>query len=266
MAINYPIVGIPCDINRSGINASHGVGEKYINAIAHGSRVCPILIPAQGPGEDLESMDENMFVGSLLNKLDGLFLAGSPSNIMPDLYGDEASLTPNDHDSQRDSMSLLLIKAAFKRKMPILAVCRGMQEVNVALGGTLHQRVQDVEGLNDHREDKHLPREEQYGDSHTVQLRATGELIKLVDTETIRVNSLHGQGIKQLAEGLVTEAHASDDLVEAFRLNDDDHFVWAVQWHPEWQFKTNIFSSALFASFGNSVRTFAQKKASKIDA
>ncbi len=250
----YPIVGIPCDISRNGLHAFHGVGEKYINAVANGAGVCPILIPAQGPGEDLEAMDETMFIDSLLDKLDGLFLAGSPSNVEPSLYGDENSLTPNDHDPQRDTMTMALIKAAIKRKMPILAVCRGMQEVNVALGGTLHQRVHEIEGLNDHREDKTLEREGQYGKSHEVNLVDGGRLSSLTDTKTISVNSLHGQGIKQLANQLVAEANAVDGLVEAFSLDDESHYVLAVQWHPEWRFRDNAFSTALFRSFGEAVR------------
>lgn len=249
-----PLVGIPCDISRNGLHAFHGVGEKYINAVAHGAGVCPILIPAQGPGDDLEPMDSKLFIDGLLDKLDGLFFAGSPSNVQPHLYGKEESLTPDSHDPQRDSMSMLLIKAAMRRKMPILAVCRGMQEINVALGGTLHQRVHEVEGLSDHREDKTLSREGQYGDSHKVKLVSGGELVKLAGKDTVTVNSLHGQGINQMGRGLVAEAHAADGLVEAFRLDDDGHFVVAVQWHPEWRFKESVFSSALFRAFGEVVR------------
>lgn len=250
----YPIVGIPCDIGRSGLHAFHGVGEKYINAVANGAGVCPILIPAQGPGEDLQVMDESMFVDSLLDKLDGLFFPGSPSNVSPGLYGEQQSLTPEDHDLQRDAMTMSLIKAAIKRKMPILAVCRGMQEVNVALGGTLHQRVHEVDGLDDHRENKTLSREGQYGPSHPVNLVNRGQLASLTDEPSIMVNSLHGQGIKQLAEGLVVEALAPDGLVEAFSLDDSEQYLVAVQWHPEWQFKENVFSTALFQSFGDVVR------------
>lgn len=249
-----PIVGISCDISRNGLHAFHGVGEKYINAVAHGANVCPILIPAQGPGEDLEPMDERMFINSVLDKLDGLFLAGSPSNVAPELYGDEISMTPDDHDPQRDNMTQALISAAIERKMPILAVCRGLQEVNVALGGTLHQRVHEVGGLDDHREDKTLSREGQYSNSHKVQLVAGGKLAGLTNAEVIDVNSLHGQGIKKLGKGLTAEAHAKDGLVEAFRLNDEQHFVLAVQWHPEWRFRENAFSCALFKAFGNAIR------------
>lgn len=252
---NHLLVGIPCDISRNGLHAFHGVGEKYINAVAHGASVCPILIPAQGPGEDLEPMDEKMFIDSLLDKIGGLFLAGSPSNVEPGLYGDEVSLTPDDHDPQRDNMTQSLIKAAIKRKMPILAVCRGMQEVNVALGGTLHQRVHEVEGLNDHRENKTLSREGQYSDSHKVHLVTGGKMAELANSKTIDVNSLHGQGINILGNGLIAEAHAKDGLVEAFSLADEKHFVMAVQWHPEWRYKENAFSRALFGAFGDAVRT-----------
>ena len=251
---SYPLVGIPCDVKHDGFSMFHGVGEKYINAIVHGSEICPVLIPAQGPGEDLEVVDQQLNIDRLLANLDGLFLPGSPSNIHPDLYSDEVSSTPDFHDPQRDSLTLPLIRAAINKKMPILAVCRGMQELNVALGGTIHQQVQKLPGMMDHREDKTKDRAEQYQDAHSVQLTPGGALFHLAGTDSIVVNSLHGQGINKLGNGLIIEAWAEDGLVEGFRIDDDSHFVLAVQWHPEWQFQDNQFSSALFKRFGQAVR------------
>lgn len=251
----YPLVGIPCDVIRSGMHPFHGVGEKYINAVAAGAEVCPLLIPAQGPGEDLEPIEGLMGSEQLLNSLDGLFLPGSPSNIEPHRYSDESSLTPESHDPQRDSATLPLIRAAVARKIPILAVCRGMQELNVALGGTLHQRVYEVPGMMDHREDKSLSREGQYGDAHEVQLVPGGLLTELIGVQSATVNSLHGQGMKTLGEGLIPEAHAPDGLVEAFRLDDGNYFVVGVQWHPEWQFRESPLSTALFSAFGRALRS-----------
>lgn len=253
-SIRYPIVGIPCDVIRNGMHPFHGVGEKYINAVANGAHACPLLIPAQGPGEDMESWREKQTIERLLETIDGLFLPGSPSNIQPHLYSQEQSLTPDTHDPQRDNITLPLINAALARKIPILAVCRGMQELNVALGGTLHQRVHEIPGMMDHRENKSLPREEQYQDAHEVRLTSGGRLATLVNSESIRVNSLHGQGMNRLGKGLVEEAYAPDGLVEAFRLEDASHFVIGVQWHPEWRFRENRFSSALFNAFGQALR------------
>jgi len=251
----YPIVGIPCDVIRNGMHPFHGVGEKYINAVANGADACPLLIPARGPGDDLLIRDEDSSMERLLDTLDGLFFPGSPSNVQPHLYSKEQSLTPEAHDPQRDNTTLPLIKAALARKIPILAVCRGMQELNVALGGTLHQRVHEIPGMMDHREDKSLSREAQYSDTHEVRLAPGGILANLVNTESIRVNSLHGQGMNRLGKGLLVEAYAPDGLVEAFRLESVDHFVVGVQWHPEWRFQENPFSRALFNAFGMALRS-----------
>ncbi|MCP3675098.1 MAG: gamma-glutamyl-gamma-aminobutyrate hydrolase family protein, partial [Gammaproteobacteria bacterium] len=188
----YPVVGIPSDVTRYGLSSFHGAGEKYINAVANGADVCPLIIPAQGPGEDLQATDSDELNQRLLDNLDGLFLSGSPSNIQPSLYSDEESETPDDHDPQRDSLSLPLIRAAMKRKMPILAVCRGMQELNVAMGGTLHQKVHKIAKMMDHREDKTLDRVGQYQDAHNVKLIENGALSKLIGSDSARVNSLHG--------------------------------------------------------------------------
>jgi len=256
----FPVVGIPSDVTRFGLSAFHGVGEKYINAVANGANVCPLLIPAQGPGEDLQKTEPHLLSERLLDNLDGLFLSGSPSNIEPKLYSDEVSLTPDCHDPQRDSLSLPLIRAAIKRKIPILAVCRGMQELNVALGGTLHQKVHEMPDMMDHQEDKSLDRAGQYKDSHVVKLIKKGVLYNLIDSESAMVNSLHGQGMNQLGVGLIAEAHADDGLVEAFSLEDQSHFVVGVQWHPEWHFSENILSTALFRAFGDAVRAYQKLK------
>lgn len=248
-----PIIGIPCDVINNGLHPFHGVGEKYINAVANGAKVRTLLIPAQGPGKDL-SPAEYMDAERILDCIDALFLPGSPSNIEPHHYSNEASATPDDHDPQRDSTTLPLIRAAIKRRMPILAACRGMQELNVALGGSLHQRVHELPDMMDHRENKTLDREGQYADAHDVELASDGLLAKLVNSNRARVNSLHGQGVNRLADGLVAEAYAPDGLVEAFRSSDPDHFLVAVQWHPEWRFEENPLSSALFAAFGEAAR------------
>jgi len=256
----YPLVGIPSDVKVCGVNAIHGVGEKYINAVAHGSSVCPILIPAQGPGEDLEPMDEQCLVNRYLSLMDGLFLSGSASNVKPDLYGDEASLTPDFHDPQRDSITMAMINGAIEQKMPILGVCRGFQELNVAFGGTLYQKVHLEQGMMDHREDETLDREGQYQDVHDIELVPGGILSNLMGSSTHFVNSLHGQAVKKLGKGLVEEAHAPDGLIEAFRMDSSEQYVLAIQWHPEWRYHEKPLSRAIFKSFGDAVRNFSTSK------
>ena len=253
----YPLVGIPSDVKRQGLSAFQGVGEKYINAVVHGADVCPILIPAQGPGEDLEAMDEQRIVESLMANIQGLFLSGSTSNVQPSLYSDESSLTPAEHDPQRDNMSLAMIRAAIKKKMPILAVCRGIQELNVALGGTLHQKVHELEGMMDHQEDKTLDRNGQYQAAHSINLVSGKILSGLANSDTQIVNSLHGQGLHKIGDGLIPEAHAQDGLVEAISFADPTQYVLGVQWHPEWQFRDSALSRAIFKSFGDAVRDYS---------
>ncbi len=249
----FPIVGIPCDVIQNGLHPFHGVGEKYINAVANGAGAIPLLIPAQGPGGDLEYMAQ-MSSDNILDIVDGLFLPGSPSNVEPKHYSNEASATPDYHDPQRDGTTLPLIRAAMQRRKPILAACRGMQELNIAFGGTLYQQVHAHTSMMDHREDKNGSREAQYAAAHDITLVTGGVLAQLAGTTSVTVNSLHGQGIKTLGEGLVAEANAPDGLIEAVRGEDRSHFVMGVQWHPEWQFRDNALSTALYQAFGQALR------------
>jgi putative glutamine amidotransferase len=248
-----PVVGIPCDIFDKGLHPFHGVGEKYINAVAHGARVLPLLVPGLGAGRDLEPVSDLVPLSALLDGLDGIFLTGSPSNVEPAHYAGAPSAPGTSHDPQRDATTLPLIRLALERGVPLFCVCRGMQELNVALGGTLYQRVQEVPGMNDHREDKNASREQQYGTAHEVLIEEGGVLAGLVDARRHRVNSLHAQGIDRLAPGLRVEARAPDGLVEAVSVEGSRNFAVGVQWHPEWKFRDDALSRALFAAFGAAV-------------
>jgi putative glutamine amidotransferase len=159
------------------------------------------------------------------------------------------------HDPHRDATTLSLIPRAVASGVPVLGVCRGFQEMNVAMGGTLHQRVHEVGGFDDHREDKEQPLEAQYAPAHEVVLEPGGLLLSLAGQDRIEVNSLHWQGVDRLAPDLAVEARAPDGLVEAFRVKSAPAFALAVQWHPEWQVMQNPFSQALFAEFGKAART-----------
>jgi putative glutamine amidotransferase len=256
-------VGIPCDIFEKGMHPFHGVGEKYINAMAHGARVMPLLIPGLVAGRDLHPITDVVDPGQLLATLDGLFLTGSPSNIEPLHYGGESSAPGTAHDPQRDQTTLPLIRLALATGLPLLCVCRGMQELNVALGGSLHQRVQELAGMMDHREDKHASREMQYANAHQVLIEEGGVLAGLLEERSHAVNSLHAQGIDRLAGALRVEARAPDGLIEAVSVRDSPAFAVGVQWHPEWHFAESPLSTALFAAFGAAVRSHRQAKIGK---
>ncbi|HMK85777.1 MAG TPA: gamma-glutamyl-gamma-aminobutyrate hydrolase family protein, partial [Steroidobacteraceae bacterium] len=137
--------------------------------------------------------------------------------------------------------------------LPVLAICRGFQEMNVAYGGTLHQRLHEA-GYSDHREDESMPLEVQYGPAHEVRLEPGGTLARIAGRDRLEVNSLHWQGVETLGTDLRVEARAPDGVIEAFRVADSQSFALAVQWHPEWQFESNPFSRALFAAFGEASR------------
>jgi putative glutamine amidotransferase len=221
------------------------VGEKYIDAVAAGAGAIPVLVPALGPELDLSS---------LLSACDGLLLTGSASNVEPHHYGGPASSPGTLHDPNRDATTLPLIPRAVAAGLPVLAICRGFQEMNVAYGGTLHQRLHEVPGHLDHRDDETLPLEAQYGPAHEVLLEPGGVLRKIAGSDRLQVNSLHWQGVRELGGDLRVEARAPDGVIEAFRVADSPGFALGLQWHPEWQFEKNPFSRALFAAFGEASR------------
>lgn len=249
-----PVVGIPCDTFVRGPYPFHGVGEKYIDAVAHGAGALPVLLPAMGDGVDLRAIGALLSPEALLDSLDGIFFTGSPSNIEPQHYGGEPSAPGTLHDPQRDETTLPMLRLALARGVPLFCVCRGMQELNVALGGTLHQRVHEVPGFMDHRDRDEDPREVQYAPAHEILLEAGGVMAGLFPERRLRVNSLHGQGVDRLASGLRVEARAPDGLVEAVSVPGSLAFALAVQWHPEWRFRDNPVSVRLFAAFGEAVR------------
>ena len=177
-------------------------------------------------------------------------VTGSPSNVDPSHYGGPAPREGNEADPARDATTLPLIRQAIARGLPLLCICRGLQELNVALGGSLHQHVHELPGRLDHRSDKSKALPDRYGPAHPIRLTPGGRLQALFDGATrIDVNSLHGQGIDRLADRLKVEALAEDGTVEAVSIRTT-RFALAVQWHPEWQVLENPWSRRLFAAFG----------------
>lgn len=233
------IIGLVADCKMLGPHPFHAVGDKYIRAVTEGMNAIPLLIPAIGERHLLEHF---------LSMVDGILLTGSPSNIEPHHYHGEPAQGLL-HDPARDATSLALIAMAIEADVPLLGICRGFQEINVALGGSLHQKVQQVPGMMDHREDPSAPLEQQYGPAHDVIFEAGSLLDALSPTDRQPVNSIHQQGIKALAPTLQVEAKAPDGLIEAFKLQDADRFVLAVQWHPEWKVTENPFYQNIFTAF-----------------
>lgn len=248
-----PLVIVPADRKILGQHAYHAAGEKYLSALSQGSGAIPLILPSLSPTLPLRK---------ILGAADGLFLSGSYSNIEPHHYSDEPSYDGNLHDRHRDQNSLAIIAMAIEMQVPVLAVCRGFQEVNVALGGSLHQKVHEAPGFDDHRENPEDSLDQQYGRSHPVSLAPGGLLASLVDTPTVMVNSLHGQGIRRLAESLRVEATAPDSLIEAVSLKSPHPFFLAVQWHPEWKWNENPFSVAIFQAFGRACTDHANHRKS----
>jgi putative glutamine amidotransferase len=251
MALARPLIGIPADRRMVGAHPFHMVGEKYTRAVLEAAGAAPLLIPA---------LAEELRFDELLERLDGLLFTGSPSNVEPQHYQGAPSAPGTLHDPARDATTLPLIRKAVQAGVPVFGICRGFQEMNVAFGGTLHQKLHEVPGHLNHRDDETQPLEVQYGPAHDVVLEPGGVLRALAASERIRVNSLHSQGIDRLGQELAVEARAPDGVVEAFRVRAARRFALAVQWHPEWKVMSNPFSQALFAAFGEASRERAQSK------
>lgn len=234
-----PLVGIVCDLksHKDGSH-SHRAGDEYVRAVAQVAGAQPLLIPA----------GEICAIPELLTRLDGLLLSGAPSNVAPYRYGGKDAAPPL--DEARDAASLALIPAAIRAGVPLFCICRGFQELNVALGGSLNPQVAE-----NHREDGTLPLAAQYAHAHPVTLAPGGLLSGLLASQEVMVNSLHGQGIARLASGLKVEARAPDGLIEAASLPSAPAFVLGVQWHPEWHAAGDPVSLALFAAFGRAVES-----------
>jgi putative glutamine amidotransferase len=245
MSSKRPVIGLPADRRIIGHHPFHAVGEKYLVAVADAAGGVPFVIP---------SLADRIGVDAILDVVDGLVFTGSPSNVEPAHYKGPNSMPGTLHDAARDATTLPLIPAAIERGIPVLGICRGFQELNVAFGGTLHQRLYEVQGFKDHREDESQPLDVQYGPAHDVILEPGGVLRGLAGADTIRVNSLHSQGVDRLGAGLSVEARSPDGVIEAFRVQNARSFALAVQWHPEWQVMSNEFSRALFAAFGAATR------------
>ncbi len=216
------------------------LGEKYAAACKFGAHAQPVVFP----------LVQAQQIPALLDLVDGVMLTGSPSNVHPSHFDEAVLDTSLPLDTERDTLVLPLVQACIAQGVPLLGICRGFQEMNVALGGSLHQRVHGVDGLMDHTEPEDDPIDAQYAPRHPVRFAADSVFAQWAGGTTAMVNSLHGQGINRLSPGLQPLGWAEDGLVEAFGVAGAPAFAYAVQWHPEWKFRENPFYAAILNAFG----------------
>lgn len=220
------------------------LGDKYARAVVLGAKAQPVVFPLA----DAEHIDD------LLTLVDGVMLTGSPANVHPSHFGQDVTDPSLPLDPARDSLTLQLVRACVREGVPLLGICRGFQEINVALGGSLYQQVQNVPGRMDHREPKQAPYDVQYAPSHPIRLAPGSVFEQWAGGPEVMVNSLHGQGIDRLADGLEVMAQAPDGQIEAIAVKGARTFAYAVQFHPEWRCWETPFYTAIFEAFGLACR------------
>ncbi|MBW8322510.1 MAG: gamma-glutamyl-gamma-aminobutyrate hydrolase family protein [Arenimonas sp.] len=248
-----PIIAIPADIREFDGTHWHAAQNQYVRAALKVAGVMSFIIPAFEDGNETDA---------LLDRVDGLLVSGSATNVHPALYGAEARDSDGPFDPARDATTLPLIRRAIERGIPLFAICRGIQELNVALGGTLASEIQEQEGVWDHRKPQHDNRDVVYSIRQDVIVAEGSCIARYLGTAgSIQVNSLHRQAISKTAPGLQVEALAEDGTIEAVSVIDAKGFAIGVQWHPEYWAETDSPSRALFEAFGDAVRAYAKSKA-----
>ena len=231
----------------------HATGERNVHSLMTMVDCIPVLLPPVGTSVD---------VAELVSRMDGLVLTGAQANVEPHHYGGPPFPPDEPIDPGRDALILPLVRACIAARAPVFGICRGMQEINVALGGSLHYRIHELPEKNDHRSPRNddVTSEEIFSLNHMVKLTAGGLFQALTGHDEMMVNSLHGQGVDRLGEGLVVEAISPDGVIEGLRLNDDTQFVVGVQWHAEWEPDKHALSGALYTAFGQAARARAARR------
>jgi len=243
--LQTPVVAVAADVKETDGYRWHAAAEAYLRAIVNGAGALPLILPSLEEGTDFDA---------LLDRVDGVLLPGSRSNVQPLRYGAPPSDKTLPHDPRRDAVTLPLIAATLKRGVPLFAICRGMQELNVAHGGTLVAEVQEIAGRDDHRAPVSDDNDLRFVIRQEVTVEPGGVLAGIIGAGAVRVNSLHRQAIGRLGEGLVVEALAPDGTIEAVSVRNARSFALGVQWHPEYWVRNDGPSQALFAAFGNALR------------
>ena len=240
-----PIVGVSaCLYKAETPKPYHAVDDKYLRAVATSSNTMPVIIPA---------LPDLLDIPRLVSKLDGIMLTGSASNVHPKRYRASPSPEAEPYDEMRDQTTFALIKEAINQEVPLLAICRGFQELNVALGGSLYPQVKDIEDRMDHSSPDTNNMEIDYGPNHSITLDRNGRLYEILKKDDAMVNSLHYQAVNKLGDGLMADAIATDGTIEAISMPGQKSFVLGVQWHPEYKASENRTSQAIFRAFGKGV-------------
>ena len=232
----------------------HATGERSVHSLLRMVDCIPLLLPPVGAAMDIDA---------LVSRVDGVLLTGGRANVEPHHYNGPPFPDDEIIDPSRDALVLPLVRACIAARVPVFGICRGIQEINVALGGSLHYRIHQLPGKNDHRrpQDDDVTPEEVHRPNHLVKFTAGGLFQSLTGCDEMMVNSLHGQGIDRLGEGLVVEATSPDGVIEGLRYDDDTQFVVGVQWHAEWQPEKHTLSTALYNAFGEAARARAARLA-----
>ncbi len=255
MATARPLIGVSGELKDFNGFDIQSAGHKYVFSVVEGFGGMPVILPALG---DVEA-NGSYAVAELVDRLDGIVLTGGRSNIEPHHYGGEPFRPETYRDPTRDSTTLPLVRTAVDRGVPLFGVCRGIQEINVALGGTLHAYLWEVEGKRDHRMPQTDVLEERFAPRHRVHLTPGSYFAKIADAagignDDIIVNSLHSQAIDQPAKGLVVEALSEDGVIEGISMPNATDFVVGVQWHAEFRVLDHPFNRALYAEFGKAAK------------
>ncbi len=248
MAVSIkPIIGLPSDVFWKDDQMYHSIGDKYLRAVHDVAHCVPVMIPSMGDVHDLDAT---------LDRLDGIVMTGALSNVHPPHYGHDPSEHHEPYDHHRDATTLKMISKVLDRGMPLLCICRGYQELNVVLGGTLATEIHTAEGRLDHRAPDHEDMDVRYGPVHDISIREGGLLHSILGKTVAQVNTVHRQGIDRLAKGLVVEADAPDGVIEAVRVLGTTGFALGVQWHPEYKAAENPDSVKLFEAYGEAARAY----------
>jgi putative glutamine amidotransferase len=246
--MSQPLVAISTDVKEFENYTWHATPRQYLEAAIAGAGVFPVLVPSFGDRLDIDV---------LLDRVDGVMITGSKSNVHPSLYGGDASEANGPYDPARDATTLPLIRRAIERGVPLLAICRGIQELNVALGGTLATEIQEREGSMDHRAPVSDIQDERFAIRQKVSIAPGSCLAGIFGAGEIMVNSVHRQAVDRLGSRLQVEAVAPDGTVEAVSVKDARAFAVGVQWHPEYWVKSDGNSLRIFQAFGEAARAYA---------
>lgn len=254
----FPLIGISCstqllDIPNFGEVTYHVVYKKYLEALIETMECIPVFIPAIGPSGKANRLD---VIDELLNLLDGVVLTGAISNVDPSQYSINDNKAYGVLDRNRDAVMIHVAKSAIEKGIPILGICRGMQELNVACGGSLFPVLHERDGCFDHRSPRDVVLKEKYRAAHQICFEEGGVLSRIISNsdaifQNVFVNSLHSQGINKLGDNVNIEARALDGTIEAISVKDAETFCLGVQWHPEWWLESNPLNRAIYNAFSD---------------